>query len=203
MGGEVYTSPPPEGIPQSLFATRERARRHDKKYDGHRQLQCWECGKHQVDDNFSGALHLCKKCISHRVHALRNSPWSRLRALFNAAKTNHKARQETNKKYGRSYTGRFEISFEDLVRIPIAQRGLCYYSDMPMGFSSDEDWTVSLKRRDVKESYAKRNVVPICGEVNGIDRGVMSGNTEQGWSREKVQYVRQAWREEARASRAT
>ena len=43
---------------------------------------------------------------------------------------------------------------------------------MPMGFSSENDWVISLERLDVTKSYTLDNIAFICCELYVIDVGI-------------------------------
>lgn len=64
------------------------------------------------------------------------------------------------------------------------QQGNCgYYSSAPLVFEPNAQWKASLERLDENQSYTPSNTVIICHELN-------TGKTQ--WSREKVEFVREA-----------
>jgi len=85
---------------------------------------------------------------------------------------------------GRLLIGENEMTFKHLANLYNKQNGTCANCGLPFQPYGDMDWLVSLKRKDIEETYTENNVVLICAEFISIDYG----NT--GWSRGKVDYVR-------------
>ena len=76
------------------------------------------------------------------------------------------------------------------------QKGLCYYSGIPMDWGSIDkcDWTVSVERLE-RGSYTAKNTRLVCGEFNSAEYMTnrfehLFNGVPQGWSREVVQSYR-------------
>jgi hypothetical protein len=157
-------------------------------------ILCWRCETRLPLDKFYTKLSQgCKPCACARVSAIWNTPRGRLQRLVGDFKSSHKTRvkQSARAKDDRGDAGECTLTFDEIVAIYRKQGGRCYYSRLPLGFSSDDDWLISLERLDVTKTYTAGNVVLVCCEFNAIDCGIQSGTDVQGWSVEKVEEVRE------------
>ena len=68
------------------------------------------------------------------------------------------------------------LTFQQMVDIWHAQKGLCYYLKIPMVLLTAADWKCSLERKNPAQGYTKENCVLCCHEMNGACQ----------WSPEKV-----------------
>lgn len=59
------------------------------------------------------------------------------------------------------------LTFQQMVDIWHAQKGLCYYLNIPMVLLTAADWKCSLERKDPAQGYTKENCVLCCHEMNG------------------------------------
>lgn len=59
------------------------------------------------------------------------------------------------------------LTFQQMVDIWHAQKGLCYYLKIPMVLLTASDWKCSLERRDPSKGYTSENCVLCCHEMNG------------------------------------
>lgn len=86
-----------------------------------------------------------------------------------------------------------EIEYTDILRILLQQRGRCFYSGVPLQYTSPHtDWVMSLERLDNNVGYVKENCVLIATEFNTTDhsrraKGEVSGSSQ--WSLAKVLHV--------------
>ncbi len=133
----------------------------------------------------------CLKCknISNRENRNNNQPRVSMLKLVTQAKDHSKKRNSG--KYVRE--GDFEIDYDYLVDMFVDQKGLCYYSGLPLKFGDyrETNWKCSVERKDPKKDYTKDNVCLVCLEFNSTDPSVlMKYNKEgsSGWSKEKFQY---------------
>ena len=70
-------------------------------------------------------------------------------------------------KQGREEAGMCSLTLTDLEQMYIKQRGRCYYSGLPMTFTSGM-WKASPERLDNNKGYVEGNVVLVCLEFNGV-----------------------------------
>lgn len=68
------------------------------------------------------------------------------------------------------------LTFQQMVDIWHAQKGQCYYLNIPMVLLTAADWKCSLERKDPAQGYTMENCVLCCHEMNGSCQ----------WSSEKV-----------------
>ncbi len=112
------------------------------------EFQCVECGvtKNQVEFGSRGACRKCKNGI----------PCTYMRMKVSAAKQTAKTR---------SYSGVFSITTETVIAQYFAQRGLCFYTGVPMRFKGRK-FMLSIERINPKLNYSPDNIVLIIGEFN-------------------------------------
>ena len=86
------------------------------------------------------------------------------------------------------------LTHNDVLDMLWAQRGRCYYSDVPMEMLlPNSHWRMSLERVDNSQGYSTQNCVLIASEFNTSDysrnraRYEVYGTAQ--WSREKVAHV--------------
>ena len=63
--------------------------------------------------------------------------------------------------------GKHEIDVEFLTNLWEKQKGLCYYSNIPMNYNKAE-WRISIERLDNSKGYIPENVVLCCLEFNVV-----------------------------------
>jgi hypothetical protein len=83
--------------------------------------------------------------------------------LLSAAKSDSQKRLTK----GRIEAGIFDITTDDLNNLWENQKGLCYYSKLPMNYDKNE-WKISLERLNNDIGYIKDNIVLCCLEFNGV-----------------------------------
>jgi hypothetical protein len=104
----------------------------------------------------------CKKCsIKYREDYIKTLNGYFVKLLA-AAKGD--AKKRTVK--GRVDAGIFDITVDDLNDLWNNQKGLCYYSKLPMNYDKNE-WKVSLERLNNKMGYTRDNICLVCLEFNG------------------------------------
>eukprot|EP00435_Cladocopium_sp_Y103_P040484 s1751_g11.t1 len=144
------------------------------------RLPCLRCGAWKPLDQFSAnwrrTKHFpcyCKACFPQytetvgkatlRGHALE---------LIRSARQRHRN--------GKQRQGDFELELDEVLGMLWAQRGRCFYSDVPLRYAqSNVDWLMSLERLDNTKTYTRENTCIVALEFN----------TSAQWSREKVQLV--------------
>lgn len=77
----------------------------------------------------------------------------------------HKAAARGGK--GRIAAGVCTLNTDDISSLWDGQRGLCYYSGIPMVLKTNTEWKCSVERLDPDEGYVPGNVVLCCQELNG------------------------------------
>lgn len=140
-------------------------------------VQCEKCLKLKACEDFwrktSGSLwSKCKECVFDDRQTYYSTLEGFLKNLLHGARNSAKIRLEQ----GRLSAGQCDIVYDDLHAQWVAQRGLCYYSGLPMVARSFSDWQCSLERIDQNLGYSSENIVFCCAEFN---------NAYQ-WSVEKV-----------------
>ncbi|KAG5188728.1 hypothetical protein JKP88DRAFT_177681 [Tribonema minus] len=157
-----------------------------KEEDGVTLTRCNTCCEWRAQQDFSDCERsTCKRCVSDR-QKMYGATW---RGAFKRLVTNatHTCKRPTREARGLVC----EITFEDAVNMYREQRGVCFYSGIPL--TAEGDWKVSLERRDVHVGYTGRNCCLVAAEFQGIDHTVDSkyGGTGSGaWSRSKYEYFR-------------
>ena len=93
---------------------------------------------------------------------------------------------------GRSVAGYFALDLAYLCDLFVQQRGLCFYSGVPMVTERGREWSISLERLDNMHGYVEGNVALICREFQSSDyslkispRRVIHGSPQ--WSRDKFE----------------
>jgi len=120
-----------------------------------------------------------------------NLKYNFLKKLYNGAVSRTKERQNNKNSEKRDNT--IDITFEFLIKLFNKQKGLCYYSGIPLQFGSfkNKSWVTFLERKDPLKGYTQDNVCLICLEFQATDRRVEYTNNDEGnsgWTKEKFQY---------------
>jgi hypothetical protein len=162
--------------------------------DGETFYQCHICDELKAASFYSpNRLYMCKTCKNASSKAHRETPLGALKKMISRAKSHMTRRNSTRN----VRDGEFEIDYDFLVSVWEQQKGLCYYSDIPMVFEGtykDTNWKCSIERKDPRRNYTKDNVCLICVEFNSIDHTVSYKKENQGssgWTKEKFQYFLQ------------
>jgi hypothetical protein len=69
---------------------------------------------------------------------------------------------------GEKFDREVSVGVADLVAQWEQQKGLCYYSKIPMALYHDNEKVVSLDRIDSSKGYVKNNIVLCCHRVNSM-----------------------------------
>ena len=145
---------------------------------------CHKCGIYKSEDDFldNCIAQGCSNCRPKRCAAYKATWHGTLRVLIGRAKSATAARNTR----GRNLV--CDITYDNLVDMFEAQRGLCKYSNIPL--SSEGDFKASLERQNTGIGYNTENACLIARCFQSTDHslgreGVQSG----GWSIEKVNYV--------------
>ncbi|CAE7502615.1 y01B [Symbiodinium microadriaticum] len=89
----------------------------------------------------------------------------------------------------------FDIDYTDILRILLQQRGRCFYSGVPLQYTSPHiDWVVSLERLDNNLGYVKGNCVLIAAEFNTADHSrrakeEVSGSSQWSLAKGAVKHI--------------
>jgi hypothetical protein len=159
--------------------------------DGIEYVKCNKCNINKLLHDFSNILAFgCTDCRKKKKKDFLNSPRGTLQQLLDGAKK-HTRRREGTKIINRDNS--FDIDLKFLIDKFKEQKGLCYYSGIPLKFGSylENNWKTSLERIDVFKGYTRDNVCLICLEFQGSDKSVLyNDNTlgNSGWTKEKFQY---------------
>lgn len=114
----------------------------------------------------------CRQCSNIINDKYRNTQTGYLKNLLKNAKKSSISR--INK--GRVEAGTFTITYDDVFEIWNLQKGLCYYSNIPMITNRKSDFQASIERIDPNKGYDKSNIVLSCLEFNDIVQ----------WSKDKI-----------------
>jgi hypothetical protein len=138
---------------------------HERNQNGRFERLCPWCDHWWSFDQFSKGRRECKSCARRQRCQLGHF----LMHLLKSAKSNTRGLEN-------------DLTMCDLIELII----YCYYSGIPLRFSSYVDWRCSLERLDVSLGYTRSNCVLICWEFNS---GVFnSGESTTQWSKEKFRY---------------
>lgn len=154
-------------------------------------FRCTKCDINKTRDNFTKIISSgCRDCGKIIKKNVLNSPRGSLQQLLDSAKKHTKRRQGTQIK---NRDNSFDIDLNVLIDKFKEQKGLCYYSGIPLKFGSylETNWKVSLERLDALKGYTMDNICLICLEFQGSDKSaIYNDNTKgnSGWTREKFQY---------------
>jgi hypothetical protein len=151
--------------------------------------ECRSCDQFLPVDAFYKQINKgCKQCQKQKERAWRQTPRGRIIAAFSHAESHSKER--ILKDTYRDDDSPCTLTFNDLVEIYAAQRGLCAYSGLPLRFD-EGDWTISLERLDPRKNYSRTNCALVCHEFNPTDHSVRREGMESlGWSVEKMRVFR-------------
>lgn len=105
----------------------------------------------------------CSVCSKKRTNDYRDTYSGYLNNLLYNAKINAQKR----KVRGRLAAGYFNITINDLVELWDKQKGLCYYSHIPICTTNCSNWQASIERLDDENGYIRENIVLCCLEFNG------------------------------------
>jgi hypothetical protein len=104
----------------------------------------------------------CMICARIERRDKRNTQQGYFTMILNRAKQNAFYRGTNN----RVEASIFDLTIEDIRNLWDKQKGLCYYSNIPMITKTCCDWIMSLQRLDDSKGYIRENVVLCCSEFN-------------------------------------
>lgn len=102
-----------------------------------------------------------------KIHKNNRRDKSSLYGFLKSILHNSKGTAKNRLRKGRIEAGIHSIIFDDLMELWNNQKGLCYYSNLPMNHKPHSDWNVSLERLNQEKGYIKDNIVLCCQEFNG------------------------------------
>ena len=136
---------------------------HPKRTDEHGNLWCPGCLKFLPktdfpvwNASFHGVQSRCRPCLKEMRHRTKEKPRAFLLATINRLKHSHIAS---------------DLPSEWAIKQYEKQKGLCYYTGLPMTFTQGEGqvWTnASIDRIDSGGSYTAGNCVLCCHGFNFI-----------------------------------
>lgn len=136
---------------------------------------CTICHKSEPEVKFRDHYNDCNDCCTKKIRVYRDTHEGYLKMLLLEAEKRARKRQ----KQGRIEAGICNILFNDIIELWEKQKGLCYYSKLPMVTQKCSDWQASLDRINDNAGYVKGNVVLCCLEFNGPTK----------WTHEKIQQL--------------
>lgn len=163
------------------------------EYDEELYHQCNKCLNIKPLNQFNKNKAIgCKDCVKLLDAERMKDPRAAMFNLLKDARSNTKQRQKKSTAEDRDFT--FDLTFDELVDIYRAQKGLCAYSGLPLKFgnSNEINWKISLERINTKLGYTKDNVCLICYEFNVGDKTILYNDDSSGscaWSKDKFKYV--------------
>lgn len=136
-------------------------------------MKCSTCGDEDVSHFYPKNKTKCKKCqslwVNQRYHNLpddmklqykkRSGDWQDNNILL--------YRIRTAKSRALKSGIDFMIDYDLVSKLWEEQKGLCYYSNLPMKLQRDNNrFSVSLDRLDSTQGYVPGNVVLCCANIN-------------------------------------
>ncbi len=166
-----------------------RGKQHKEwQVDTNGNIYCHHCDVTKPRTEFGSQIKRgCKTCLRVRNRARGRKYLDSWRAsllrIFYGAKGTAKRRGMT-----------FELTLDEMINILVNQKGLCYYSGVPMSHLSG-DYKMSPERLNVHDTYTVSNTVLICQEFNTFDQTRLkkaeSNEGCSGWSRAKYAIVQE------------
>lgn len=134
--------------------------------DGDNNYKCKECKLVKPCHNFHTKSACCKSCVVKFKEKYNNTPYGRMKQIIRDISARAKLQAKN-----RGLTG-FDLTFENLTEMFVAQKGLCAYSGIPMYFhnGTTHPWAISVERIDPLQGYTHKNVCLVCLEFNGPDQ---------------------------------
>lgn len=130
---------------------------------------CGKCRKILPWDNFytkTGRIfnlsHICKKCDS----AIRPPEKKTLKRFFQRIRVSSERHSKERYDSGRLEAGTCSITTENLFELWNKQKGLCFYSGIPMNYVPNTNWKISIERLNDNKGYHIDNIVLVCLEFN-------------------------------------
>ncbi|KAG5179936.1 hypothetical protein JKP88DRAFT_247169 [Tribonema minus] len=160
-----------------------------KEEDGATLTLCTSCAVWKLQQDFYASLRtICKECMCNAVKQVE-ATW---RGAFKRLVNNATAHCKLPARAARGLI--CTITFKDLVDMYREQGGACFYSRIPV--TTEGDWKMSLKRKDVHVGYARANCCIIAMEFQSADFTATSkygGEGCAGWSAIKYNYFRASY----------
>jgi hypothetical protein len=148
---------------------------------------CLRCKEHKKIDQYtmskSGTNSYCIPCDSIKRKEYSNTLRGFVLGKIASAKNRSIKRKQ-------EFTIDMEWAFQQL----LIQKGRCYYSGIPLTFTINTPWQLSVERLDSCIGYTKENTVLICLEFNTSDHTIQSIGEPEGsgqWSKDKFNFLLQ------------
>ncbi len=143
--------------------------------------------KEMKDIKIKSPHTFCKLCEKNEQHVYSNSFVGFVKKRLKNAK-NHATKIAKNKNR-KDENSEFNLTINDIFDKLLEQKGKCYYSNVPLKYTQNTEWMLSIERKNNFEGYVKNNVVLICIEFNTTD--TTTYRTSQGtgnsqWNKNKI-----------------
>lgn len=172
------------GVPQRFVQQREM--------HGILEIMCNKCELWQLRTEYYKQVNEgCKTCKREHCKNKRSSWRGVLLVLLQHAALASKRRKAKGREHGFA-----DLKFEDMVSMYEEQKGVCFYSGIPL--TTKGDWKASLERKNSLDGYTRANCCLVAVEFNASDCSVMTASTDVdlGWSREKYAEFRTTFQTE-------
>lgn len=126
-----------------------------------------------------GLNSTCKSCKSTYSKNYSNTFDGFFKKLSDGCKGHARARLNKTDNLNRVQRGICTINEEFLKNLYKSQKGLCYYSNIPMNTQSYIEWKCSVERINNNKGYISDNIVLCCYEFN----------IAKQWTKEKFQQI--------------
>jgi len=129
--------------------------------------ECFRCKEFKSLTAFDAIkkTRICQSCENKRKKSGINS---NIEKFFTNTLSNIRHRSNTKREAGRSEFVECKITVKELIEIFDKQKGLCFYSRIPMIPMIGSDYKVSVERLNNSVGYILTNIVLCCHEMNGI-----------------------------------
>jgi len=155
-------------------------------------LHCTNCDEYLDKSNFckdrQARSSQCRDCTRVKFDAYRQTLRGFAKRLIHHVEK-HVAKISKNKKRSKE-NSEFTLTLDNLLQKIIDQKGRCAYSGIPLAFTLDTPWRMSIERVNNKLGYTPSNTVLICIEFNTGDNSWQSDDAVGScqWSQAKVDH---------------
>jgi len=160
--------------------------------DGIELLHCTNCDEYLDKSNFckdrQALSSQCRDCTKVKFDAYRQTLRGFVKRLLHHVEK-HVAKISKNNKRSKE-NSEFTLTLENVLQKIIDQKGRCAYSGIPLAFTLNSSWRMSIERINNRRGYTIDNIVLICIEFNTGDNSWQSEDAEGScqWSKAKVEY---------------
>ena len=160
--------------------------------DGIELIHCTKCDKHLEKNCFTmdrkALSAYCCNCKKIKLRDYHQTMRGFLMKICQHAEK-HALKISKNKKRS-AENSEFNLTLDNILQKIIDQKGRCAYSNIPLTFTLDSPWRLSIERTNNKKGYTIDNIVLICIEFNTGDNSWKSDDATGScqWSKEKVDH---------------